>query len=151
MVPLIALWLALLPPPPAVETSPQASGSSQVQTTPRPDTTGPYRVGGGVSIPKVLHQVEPQFTKEARKQKVSGIALVNLIVDTEGHPMGVHILRSVADALDKKHHNEKHVAAAQTLDQAAVDAVKQYTFEPAMFQGKPVPVELNVEVNFQIF
>jgi protein TonB len=37
------------------------------------------------------------------------------------------------------------------LDEKAVEAVKQYRFKPAMEGGKPVPVELNVEVNFQIF
>jgi protein TonB len=37
------------------------------------------------------------------------------------------------------------------LDENAVGAVEQYTFKPAMQDGKPVAVELNVEVNFQIF
>jgi outer membrane biosynthesis protein TonB len=153
MVFLIVLVLALLPPPSAVETNPQANSPSQAQTKdrPNPDSSGRYHVGDGVSTPKVLYQTEPTFTKDARKQKVSGIALVNLTVDTEGHPTYVHILRSIADSLDKKHQDQKHVAAAQTLDQAAVDAVKQYKFEPALFQGKPVPVQLNVEVNFQIY
>jgi protein TonB len=153
MVLLIALWLALLPPTSAVGENPQPSAPSQAQTKhrPNPDSSGRYHVGDGVSTPKVLYQTEPTFTKDARKQKVSGIALVNLTVDSEGHPTGVHILRSIANSLDKKHQDQKHIAAAQTLDQAAVDAVKLYRFEPATFQGKPVPVELNVEVNFQIF
>jgi protein TonB len=37
------------------------------------------------------------------------------------------------------------------LDEKAVEAVKQYKFKPAMMQGKPVPVEINIEVNFQLF
>jgi protein TonB len=37
------------------------------------------------------------------------------------------------------------------LDEKAVDAVKKYKFKPALEAGKPVPVELNVEVNFQVF
>lgn len=40
---------------------------------------------------------------------------------------------------------------AGSLDPKAVEAVRQYRFEPGTFDGKPVPVELNVEVNFQIF
>jgi TonB family protein len=64
----------------------------------------------------------------------SGIVLVNLIVDTNGLPRNVHVLRGVG----------------MGLDETAVAAVKQYTFQPAMENGKPVPVELNVEVNFQI-
>jgi protein TonB len=37
------------------------------------------------------------------------------------------------------------------LDEKAVEAVKQYKFKPATLQGKPVPVEVNIEVNFRIY
>ena len=60
--------------------------------------------------------------------------------------MDIHVVRSSADRIDKVHR-----AVALSLDQAAIDAVKKYRFEPATYQGKPVPVELYVEVNFEIF
>jgi protein TonB len=41
--------------------------------------------------------------------------------------------------------------AADGMNQSAVDAVKQYKFKPAMENGRPVSVYLNVEVNFEIF
>ncbi len=47
--------------------------------------------------------------------------------------------------------DKKHQAAAASLDQTAVDTVKQYKFKPAMKDGKPVAVYLNVEVDFQIY
>jgi len=105
-----------------------------------PGTGGNYggglrRIGGGVSQPEVIFQVEPEFSEEARKAKFMGSVLVNLIVDTRGLPENVHVSRGVGMGLDEK----------------AVEAVKQYRFKPAMENGKPVPVELNVEVNFQIF
>ena len=96
---------------------------------------GPRRIGGGVSAPQVIFQVEPEFSEEARKAKVAGNVLVNLWVDTNGNPSHVHVIRGVGMGLDEK----------------AVEAVKQYRFKPAMENGKPVLVELNVEVNFQIF
>jgi protein TonB len=96
---------------------------------------GPRRIGGGVSAPQVIFQVEPEFSEEARKAKVAGNVLVNLWVDTNGNPSHVHVIRGVGMGLDEK----------------AVDAVKQYKFKPAMENGKPVLVELNIEVNFQIF
>jgi len=96
---------------------------------------GLRKIGGGVSSPVVLYAPEPEFSEEARKAKFMGVVLVNLIVDSQGHPQNVHVLRGVGMGLDGK----------------AVDAVKQYRFKPAMENGKPVPVELNVEVNFQIF
>jgi len=97
--------------------------------------SGLRKIGGGVSSPVVLYAPEPEFSEEARKAKFMGVVLVNLIVDSQGHPQNVHVLRGVGMGLDGK----------------AVDAVKQYRFKPAMENGKPVPVELNVEVNFQIF
>ena len=96
---------------------------------------GPRRIGGGVSAPVLIFSVEPEFSEEARKAKVAGNVLVNLWVDTSGNPSHVHVIRGVGMGLDEK----------------AVEAVKQYKFKPAMENGKPVLVELNVEVNFQIF
>ena len=60
---------------------------------------------------------------------------VNLIVDEKGNPKNVRVVRG----------------AGMGLDQKAVDAVKQYKFKAAMEGGRPVAVELNIEVNFQIF
>ena len=102
----------------------------------------------GVTPPKALYQPEPKFSQLARKQKLSGVATVQLIVDTQGNPANVHIAKSIADTVGK---NKKKQAAALSLDQAALDAVKQYKFAPATWHGKPVAVYLNVEVNFQIF
>jgi protein TonB len=96
---------------------------------------GLRKIGGGVSSPVVIYKVDPEFSEEARKAKFMGVVLVNLIVDPQGRPQNVHILRGVGMGLDDK----------------ALAAVKQYRFKPAIENGKPVPVELNVEVNFQIF
>ena len=96
---------------------------------------GPKRIGGGVSAPVLIFSVEPEFSEEARKAKVAGNVLVNLYVDQNGNPSHVRVIRGVGMGLDEK----------------AVEAVRQYKFKPAMENGKPVLVELNVEVNFQIF
>ena len=96
---------------------------------------GVRQVGGGVSEPKLIHEVEPEFSEEARKAKFMGNVLVSLVVDEHGVPQGVHVTRGVGMGLDEK----------------AVDAVKQYRFRPATEGGKPVAVYLNVEVAFQIF
>jgi protein TonB len=93
------------------------------------------KIGGGVSSPELIFKVDPEFSEEARKAKFMGIVLVNLIVDQNGNPQNVHVLRGVGMGLDEK----------------AVAAVKQYKFRPAKEGGKPVAVELNVQVDFQIF
>ena len=90
---------------------------------------------GSVSAPVVLYQPEPEFSEEARKAKVAGNVLVYLQVDNTGHPQHVRVIRGIGLGLDEK----------------AVEAVRQYKFKPAMKNGQPVTVEMNVEVNFQIF
>lgn len=96
---------------------------------------GLRKIGGGVSAPVILFQPEPEFSEEARKAKVAGNVLVYLQVDTNGHPTHVRVLRGIGLGLDEK----------------AMEAVRQYRFKPAMENGHPVQVEMNVEVNFTIF
>ena len=96
---------------------------------------GVYRIGGGVSAPVLLYQPEPEFSEEARKAKAAGDVIVSIQVDPTGRPTHVHIARGMGWGLDEK----------------ALEAVRQYKFKPAMKDGKPVTVEMNVDVNFQIF
>ena len=96
---------------------------------------GTYRVGGGVSAPVVIYSVEPEFSDEARRAKYQGVCVVSLIVDAHGTPQRVRVVRKLGMGLDEK----------------AVEAVQQYKFKPAMYQGHAVPVEVNMEINFRIY
>lgn len=96
---------------------------------------GVYQVGGSVRPPVAIFTPDPEFSEEARKAKFSGNVVVSLIVGADGKPRNVHVLRGVGMGLDQK----------------AVEAVEQYKFKPAIQNGKPVAVYLNIEVNFQIF
>jgi TonB family protein len=99
------------------------------------DVNGPLRkIGGVVSAPVLIYSVEPQHSEEARKAKVGGNVLVNCWVDPNGLPSHIRVIRGIGHG----------------LDEMAIAAVRQYRFEPAMENGKPVLVELNVEINFQI-
>jgi TonB family protein len=95
----------------------------------------PKKIGGGVSRPVLIYSVQPEFSEQAKKDKVGGTVIIRLWVDEQGRPEHVRVLRGVGNGLDEK----------------AVEAVKQYKFKPAMEDGKPVLVELNTEVNFKIF
>lgn len=92
-------------------------------------------IGGGVSAPIVLYQVEPEFSDEARHAKAAGNVLVTLIVDEKGRPTHVRVLRGIGLGLDER----------------AVAAVEQYRFKPALKDGKPVRVGMNIDVNFHIY
>ncbi len=94
-----------------------------------------YHVGGDVSAPQLIFAPNPEFTEEAKRVKYQGACVITTIVDAEGNPQRVQIVRHLGMGLDQK----------------AVDAVEQYKFEPAMLHGKPVAVEVNIEVNFRLF
>ncbi len=91
-------------------------------------------VGGGVSPPIPIYTPEPEFSEQARAVKFAGDVIVSLYVDQQGMPVNVRVIRGAGMGLDEK----------------AVEAVKRYKFKPAMENGKPVMVDLNVIVNFQI-
>ncbi|MGH9588439.1 MAG: energy transducer TonB [Acidobacteriaceae bacterium] len=96
---------------------------------------GVMRPGGGVSAPVLLHYVDPEFSDEARRAKYQGICVVSLIVDKNGDPQNIQIVRALGMGLDQK----------------AEEAVRQYKFKPAYYHGHAVPVLINVEVNFRIY
>jgi TonB family protein len=97
---------------------------------------GLAQVGGRVSAPIPLFQPEAEFSDEARRAKYQGVCLVGLIVDAQGNPQNVHIVRALGMGLDEK----------------AMEAVRKYKFKPAMRDGKtPVAVYVNVEVNFRLY
>ena len=96
---------------------------------------GVYRVGGGVSPPRVLYNPDPEYTEEARKAKYQGVVVLWLIVGQDGRTKDIRISRSLGMGLDQK----------------AVEAVKLWKFEPAKKDGAPVAVQMNVEVNFRLY
>jgi TonB family protein len=85
--------------------------------------------------------------EKARKHKASGNIIVRLVVDAESHVQDARVFRSAAEDFTSKKDRE----LASSLDSKAVEAVRQYRFEPGTFHGKPVPVELNTEISFQTF
>src|SRR5580704_12539553 len=96
---------------------------------------GAYRVGGGVSAPKALYAPDPEYSEEARKAKYQGTVVLWLVVDASGRPQQIRIQRALGMGLDEK----------------AIEAVKQWKFDPARRDGQAVPVMINVEVNFRLY
>jgi protein TonB len=96
---------------------------------------GVFRVGGGVSAPKATFAPDPEYSEEARKAKFQGTCVLWLIVGPDGHPRDIRVSRTLGLGLDEK----------------AIEAVKNWKFEPAMKDGKPVAVQINVEVDFRLY
>jgi periplasmic protein TonB len=96
---------------------------------------GVYRVGGGVSAPRPIYDPDPDYSEEARKAMYQGTVLLWLIVGTDGKPRDIRIQRSLGMGLDER----------------AIEAVRQWRFEPAMKDGQPVAVQVNIEINFHLY
>ena len=95
---------------------------------------GVFRVGGGVTAPVPLYKPEPEYSEEARKAKYQGAVVLRLVVDSSGRPRDLKVIRSLGLGLDEK----------------AIEAVEKWKFRPGYKDGKPVPVEATVEVNFRL-
>jgi periplasmic protein TonB len=90
-------------------------------------------IGPGITPPRVTHQVTPvNNPDDSRGFRISGTVLVGLVVSSQGEVKDVHVVKS----LDKD------------IDQSAIDAVKQWRFEPAKKGDKPVAVRITVEIRF---
>lgn len=96
---------------------------------------GVFSVGGGVSAPRAISTPDPEYSEEARKAKYQGVVVLWLIVDPSGRPQQIKVARSLGMGLDQK----------------AVEAVRNWKFEPAKKDGQPVAVQINVEVNFRLY
>jgi len=96
---------------------------------------GAYRVGGGVSAPRVIYAPDPEFSEEARKAKYQGTVVLWVVVGTDGRTHDLRVVRSLGLGLDEK----------------AIAAIRQWRFEPGRKDGIAVAVQVNVEVNFRLY
>jgi TonB family protein len=96
---------------------------------------GAFRVGGGVSAPRAVYAPDPEYSEEARKAKFQGVCVLWLVVGPDGRPRDIRVARTLGLGLDEK----------------AIEAVKNWKFEPALKDGKPVAVQINVEVSFRLY
>jgi len=94
----------------------------------------PFHIGGAVSPPVLLTQVLPEYSEEARKARFQGTVILDTIVHKDGTVQVVRIARSIGFGLDQK----------------AIEAVLKWKFQPGRMNGSPVPVALNVQVNFNL-
>jgi len=89
---------------------------------------------GAVTPPRLIYQVEPEFSEEARKAKYQGTVVLAIEVDTSGRPANIRVLQGLGLGLDEK----------------AVEAVLKWRFKPALRDGKPVTTAATVQVTFRL-
>jgi TonB family protein len=105
----------------------------------RPNTSpagasGPYRIGGPVTAPRVLSKIEPEYSEEARLAALQGTVVLSVVIGADGMAQDIVVARPLGLGLDDK----------------AVAAVSQWRFQPGTRGGEPVPVFATIEVNFRL-
>jgi TonB family protein len=93
----------------------------------------PIRVGGNIRPPTKTHDVRPVYPDEALQARITGVVILEAIIGVDGSVTDAKVLQSIP-----------------ILDAAAVDAVKQWRFEPTHLNGVPVPVIMTVTVSFNL-
>jgi periplasmic protein TonB len=93
----------------------------------------PIRVGTSVKTPAKLREVAPVYPERARRARIQGLVILDCTVNAEGVVTDVKVLRPISE-----------------LNDAAIDAVKQWRYEPAKVNGVAVPIRMAVSVNFTL-
>lgn len=117
--------LPMPPPPPAPGPASPTAGTRAPREV--------VRVGGAIREPRKLRHVSPVYPDIAKQARVQGIVILEATISPAGKVSKVRVLRGVP-----------------LLDQAAVEAVKQWEYSPTLLYGEPVPVVMTVTVNFRL-
>ena len=113
-------------PPPGFGAAP-----SPTTTAPWPAAAGAVRVGGNVKVPSQTRRVNPVYPAIAQSARVQGVVILEAVIGQDGRVRDTRVLRSIP-----------------LLDQAALDAVRQWEYEPTMLNGAAVPTVMTVTVQF---
>jgi TonB family protein len=123
-------------PPPTPENDAGATGRANADQPAETESLNGklvLRVGKDVAPPRVVYDPDPTYPDAPRHAGFQATVILRLVVDADGSPRRIRVQQS----------------AGMGLDEAAIDAVKTWRFQPATQNGEPVAVMINVEVNFR--
>ncbi len=103
------------------------------QLRPQPVQTGAIRVGGNIQASKIIGQVRPIYPQDALQQNVGGTVKFEAVVTKEGTLSGIKVINS----------------PDPRLTQAALDAMKNWRYEPTLLNGEPIEVMTTIDVNYE--
>jgi protein TonB len=108
-------------------------GLPEAPPPPPPPPAAPIRVGGVIKQPTKTKDVRPQYPAIAQSARVQGVVIIEAVIGPNGRVQDARVLRSIP-----------------LLDQAALDAVRQWEFSPTLLNNQPVPVIMTVTVQFTL-
>lgn len=93
-----------------------------------------YKMGNGVSAPRLLGKVEPEYTQEAKDAHIEGKVLLSVVIYPDGKAHDINVVEGLPSGLSEK----------------AVEAVQQWRFQPGTLEGQDVAVRASIEINFKM-
>lgn len=130
----VGLLITCAGPSVAQTKTPEPAAPPTVTIT--PTVTGPSSRGceHEATAPVLIRRVEPEYTKDARKGGLEGRVVLEAIIAADGSVENIRVLKS----------------ATYSLDQFAMNAVRQWRYKPALCGDRPVRVYLTVTVTFSL-
>lgn len=95
--------------------------------------SAPVRPGGNVRAPRKRHHVSPIYPSVALAARLQGTVVLEATIDENGNMVNLRVLESIP-----------------LLDGAAIEAVRQWKYEPTLLNGRPVPILMSVSVRFEL-
>jgi TonB family protein len=119
----------------AQEAAPESKNEPTSQQPPAPQPQAPVRirVSRGVSQGLIVKKVQPEYPPEAREQRIQGEVVLRVMVSRQGDVSKVSL-----------------ISGHPLLAPAAMDAVKQWKYQPFLLNGQPLEVDTEVVVNFRL-
>jgi protein TonB len=108
-------------------------GMGTAPPPPKPKQTGPLRVGGNVQAARLVNKVQPIYPPLARQTRISGTVRLHAIISKDGSIQSLEV-----------------VSGHPLLQQAALDAVRQWRYQPTLLNGDPVEVDTTIDVIFSL-
>jgi len=109
--------------------------AAAAKTNYTPKDPGIFRQSSVDQKAKLISTLEPSSNEYAQANAIAGIALYHAVIDADGKPQEIVAGRPIGFG----------------LDESAVDTIRKATFQPAIKDGKPVPVWLDLVVSFRIY
>jgi protein TonB len=100
---------------------------------PKPKQTGPLKVGGNVQAARIINRVQPIYPPLARQTRISGTVRLHAIIGKDGTIQSLEVING-----------------HPLLQQAALDAVRQWRYQPTLLNGEPVEVDTTIDVIFSL-
>jgi protein TonB len=112
---------------------PEATPPPTPAPKPEPTPSGPVRVGGKIKAPTKVSNVPPVYPDIAKQARVQGVVVLEATISPSGEVTNVRVVNGIP-----------------LLNEAAMNAVRQWRYTPTLLNGVPVPVIMTVTVNFRL-